>query len=144
MRQTIVILCLGLAAAAPAGDTTQEKSAGAATPDERFSYTVLEDDPRQSSITASGDTARFRLYYVDMECAPYRYHLEQPDDSTLRVIRFTEDPEGCDREIDALYGVSGRIAGLTPRKYLLELVARRGDVEEVLFHDVVRVPARTD
>lgn len=103
-----------------------------------FACTVLEPKSAYPSVSTSGDTVRFELYYVDTECGEYVYEFEKQDTSLI-VRRVTADPAHCDDESDGLYAVEGTIAHAPKGRYLFELESLIGDRKSTIFREVVDV-----
>jgi hypothetical protein len=105
----------------------------------QFSYQELPSEPGSTDFAVKGDTVRFDLYYIDVQCEGYVYRFRQ-EGSSLIVHRVSNDTSRCSNEEQYLYAMKGSLTGVPRGKYLFEL--RTGAVESAtreLFREVIVV-----
>ena len=105
-----------------------------------FQCTVLYPETAEyPEISVSGDTVKFRLFYVDDGCSAFTYRFLQKD-NVLLLQRTTAPPDTCSTDEQVLYGVEGFIANVPKGYYLLELhTGTTEDNLESIFREGVTI-----
>ncbi len=140
MRLTVLLMTLSLTGFAFSQEPEEEQIDSTNTQEDSiiFVYEILEPEAANPKIWTSGDTIKFKLYYVDVECEKYLYEFEKQKKSLI-VSRITSSSDDCDRSSDLIYAVEGEIIHVPKGKFLFELESKIGDKTGSIFREVVIV-----
>lgn len=105
-----------------------------------FSYTILHpENVENSEVTASADTVKFRLFYVDDVCSDFYYKFMIKSNKLL-VQRSSPDADQCTSDEQILYGVEGILTGVPKGKHIFELQTGPDDThQESIFRDLINI-----
>ncbi len=105
-----------------------------------FSCTVLHpENAENSEVTASADSVKFRLFYVDDACSDFSYNFKLKS-NILLVQRTSSDPQVCTSDEQILYGVEGILTNVPKGKYIFELQTGPDEKrQESIFREIVNI-----